>query len=68
MELCLCRQREICIATAKFNEFCMRKFDKRRMLFCAVFVGYLCVDYSAELDVYHNYGSLRDFLEPWLLK
>ena len=33
-----------------------------------LFLWAVFVDYSAELDVYHNYGSLRDFLEPWLLK
>ena len=42
-EFCLCRRRKIWIAEAKFDKFCKRKFDKRRILFCAVFVDYICV-------------------------
>ena len=53
---------------ANFDEFCKRKSDRPMILFCAVFVSNLYVNYSAELDVYHNCGSLRDFAEPWLLK
>ena len=46
------------------EEFCKRKLDKHGIPFCAVFVFYLYVNYSAELDVYRNCGSLRDFLTP----
>ena len=68
VEFGLCRRRKIWIPAAKFNEFCKSKFDKRRLLFFAVFVGCILVNYSAELDGYHNFGSLRDIPEPWLLK
>ena len=37
------KRRKIWIAEAKFDKFCKRKFDKRRILFCAVFVDYICV-------------------------
>ena len=57
----LCRRSKIWVPAAKFDEFCKRKFDKRGILFCAVFVFYLYVNYSAELDVHLNCGSLRDF-------
>ena len=60
----LCRRSKIWIPAAKFDEFYKRKFDKRGILFCAVFVFYLYVNYSAELDVHLNCGSLRDFPEP----
>ena len=50
------------------GEFSKRKFDKRGIPFCAVFVFQLYVNYSAELDVYYNCGSPRDFPKPWLLK
>ena len=56
------------IAASKFDKFCKRKFDKRRTLFCAVFDDYRYVYFSAELDGYHNSGSLYDFLEAWLLR
>ena len=39
VEFGLCRRGKIWIPAAKFNEFCKRKFDKRRLLFFAVFVG-----------------------------
>ena len=38
VEFGLCRRGKIWIPAAKFNEFCNRKFDKRRLLFFAVFV------------------------------
>ena len=41
--ICLRRRGKIWIAEAKFDKFCKRKFDKRRILFCAVFVDYICV-------------------------
>ena len=31
------------VQAKKFDKFCKRKFDKRRILFCAVFVDYICV-------------------------
>ena len=68
VEFGLCRRGKIWIPAAKFNEFCKRKFDKRRLLFFAVFVDCILVNYSVELDDYHNCGSLSDFPEPWLLK
>ena len=43
VEFGLCRRRKIWIAAAKFDKFCKRKFDKRRILFCAVFVYCTCV-------------------------
>ena len=54
MEFGLRRRRKIWIPAAKFDEFCKRKFVKRRILFFAVFVVCMYVDYSAELDCYHN--------------
>ena len=54
MEFGFCRRRKIWIPAAKFDEFCKRKFVKRRILFFAVFVVCMYVDYSAELDCYHN--------------
>ena len=63
-EFGLCRRNKIWIPAAKFEEFCKRKFDKHGTPFCAVFVFYLYVNYPAKLDVYHNCGSLRDFLKP----
>ena len=62
------RRSKTWIPAAKFDEFCKRKSDRPGILFCAVFVGCLYVNYSVGLDVYHNCGSLRDFAEPWLLK
>ena len=50
----LCRQSKILIPAADLKKFCKWKFKKCRILFCAVFVFYLYVNYSAELDVYHN--------------
>ena len=64
----LCRRRKTWIAASKCDKFCKQKFDKRRMLFCAVFDDYICVYFSAELDGYHNSGSLCDFPEAWLMR
>ena len=41
VEFGLCRLGKIWIPAAKFNEFCKRKSDKRRLLFIAVFVGFI---------------------------
>ena len=46
MEFGFCRRRKIWIPAAKFDEFCKRKFVKRRILFFAVFVVCMYVDYS----------------------
>ena len=46
----------------KFDKFCKRKFDKRRILFCAVFGDFIRL-FLTELDGYHNAGSLCDFPE-----
>ena len=48
----LCKQSKIWIPAAKFDEFCKQKFEKPGILFCAVFVGYLYINYSTELDAY----------------
>ena len=47
----------------RFDELFKRKFGKRKILFCAVFVDFIYVYYSAELDGFYNSGSLRDFLD-----
>ena len=67
-EFGLCKRRKIWFPETKFDQFCKRKFDKSGILFCDVFVGYIFVDCSAELDVNHNIEYLGDFPEPWLLK
>ena len=46
------KQSKIWIPAAKFDEFCKQKFEKPGILFCAVFVGYLYINYSTELDAY----------------
>ena len=48
----LCKKSKIWIPAAKFDKFCKRKFDKPGILFCAVFVGYLYINYSTELTAY----------------
>ena len=57
-----CSRRKTWIAASKFDKFCKRKFDKRRILFCAVFGDYIRL-FLTELDGYHNAGSLCDFPE-----
>ena len=47
----LCRRIKTWIAASKFDKFCEQKFDKRRILFCAVSKDYKCVYFSAELMV-----------------
>ena len=46
------------IGPSKFDEFCKRKSDKRRILRCAMFEDFICVHHSAELDGYHNCRNL----------
>ena len=53
----LCRRRKTWITASKFDKFCEQKFDKRRMLFCAVSKDYLCIYYSAEFDSFQSSGS-----------
>ena len=57
-----CRQIKIWIAALKFDKFCNRKFDKRRILFSTGFVERLRYAF-----IIRGFGWLSSFwISPWL--